>query len=353
MRGNLELRVCVERGVNLKVGDLDGESDPYVVCSLNGHEAFRTTVKKRTVNPIWHETKTLLLKGGESELICSVFDWDEVGTDDNLGEARVDLTAIPLNKEEPTPFILALTPKGQLVIYVSLIDVAVVEEELAKEKAACPKFTEAEAAVFVKKLRDPHVKARAYVEMFREGGRDSLGSWRCVRMDLDGNVLRFTKISSIDSAHEAIHLSAESHIESGAKGVLIIPSPGQAGVLVNLWSDKLNEALDFRLQDVVGMYLKNDPVAREKRLRVERRRREIAPVCQRAGVSDELERFLCENDDLPDTNPLQELTIAHLMGFGCNKNDAKHLIKQLKDAAGSSAPPGAVSPRIVQLSPRK
>ncbi|ONM51000.1 Pentatricopeptide repeat-containing protein ELI1 chloroplastic [Zea mays] len=51
------LKVRVVRGINLAYRDARG-SDPYVVLRL-GKKKLKTSVKKRSVNPIWHEELTL------------------------------------------------------------------------------------------------------------------------------------------------------------------------------------------------------------------------------------------------------------------------------------------------------
>ncbi|ONM27963.1 alanine amino transferase8 [Zea mays] len=51
------LKVRVVRGINLAYRDARG-SDPYVVLRL-GKKKLKTSVKKRSVNPIWQEELTL------------------------------------------------------------------------------------------------------------------------------------------------------------------------------------------------------------------------------------------------------------------------------------------------------
>ncbi len=35
--------------------DRGGKSDPYAVFTLNGERIFKSSVKKKTVSPEWHE----------------------------------------------------------------------------------------------------------------------------------------------------------------------------------------------------------------------------------------------------------------------------------------------------------
>jgi Ca2+-dependent lipid-binding protein len=35
--------------------DRGGKSDPYAVFTLNGERVFKSSTKKKTINPEWHE----------------------------------------------------------------------------------------------------------------------------------------------------------------------------------------------------------------------------------------------------------------------------------------------------------
>jgi Ca2+-dependent lipid-binding protein len=99
----------------LRGADRGGKySDPYVTLQLNGERVFKSKVVKKTLNPTWDE------KLGECEVtsrvhakcIFEVFDWDQVGTPDKLGQAIVDLNELePFESTEKT---YGLTGKGAL-----------------------------------------------------------------------------------------------------------------------------------------------------------------------------------------------------------------------------------------------
>jgi Ca2+-dependent lipid-binding protein len=99
----------------LRGADRGGKySDPYVTLQLNGERVFKSKVVKKTLNPTWDE------KLGECEVtsrvhakcIFEVFDWDQVGTPDKLGQAIVDLAELePFESTEKT---YDLTGKGAL-----------------------------------------------------------------------------------------------------------------------------------------------------------------------------------------------------------------------------------------------
>uniref|UniRef100_A0A0D9WUN8 C2 domain-containing protein n=1 Tax=Leersia perrieri TaxID=77586 RepID=A0A0D9WUN8_9ORYZ len=83
------LKVQVVRGINLAYRDARG-SDPYVVLRL-GKQKLKTSVKKRSVNPIWHEELTLSITSPTAPIKLGVFDKDTFSRDDPMGDAEIDL----------------------------------------------------------------------------------------------------------------------------------------------------------------------------------------------------------------------------------------------------------------------
>jgi Ca2+-dependent lipid-binding protein len=49
------LRVTLLTGHDLHGVDRGGKSDPYAVFTLNGERVFKSSIKKKTVHPEWHE----------------------------------------------------------------------------------------------------------------------------------------------------------------------------------------------------------------------------------------------------------------------------------------------------------
>jgi len=96
------LKVRVVRGINLAYRDARG-SDPYVVLRL-GKKKLKTSVKKRSVNPIWHEELTLTVTDPSQPLKLEVFDKDTFSRDDPMGDAEIDVAplieAVNMNPEE-------------------------------------------------------------------------------------------------------------------------------------------------------------------------------------------------------------------------------------------------------------
>ena len=74
------LHVEVSEGKDLKDKDLFGKSDPYVVLQVGG-EKHQTTVKKGTLNPVWHEKFTF-----SSGPMLSVEVWGEWPSCTSMGK---------------------------------------------------------------------------------------------------------------------------------------------------------------------------------------------------------------------------------------------------------------------------
>jgi len=49
------LRVTLLTGHDMHGVDRGGKSDPYAVFTLNGERVFKSSTKKKTINPEWHE----------------------------------------------------------------------------------------------------------------------------------------------------------------------------------------------------------------------------------------------------------------------------------------------------------
>lgn len=109
------LNVWALSAKGLRGADRGGKySDPYVTLQLNGERVFKSKVVKKTLNPTWDENL------GECEVpsrvrascIFEIFDWDQVGTPDKLGQVVVDLGELePFDATEKT---LPITGKGAL-----------------------------------------------------------------------------------------------------------------------------------------------------------------------------------------------------------------------------------------------
>jgi len=64
---------CLLRASDLVSKDLNGFSDPYFELKVNGKCKYRSSIKKKTLNPIWDEMAIVgLPRAGELlELVCN------------------------------------------------------------------------------------------------------------------------------------------------------------------------------------------------------------------------------------------------------------------------------------------
>nr|XP_043607386.1 synaptotagmin-3-like isoform X2 [Erigeron canadensis] len=95
------LHVRVLRATKLMKMDILGLSDPYVKLKLSGEmlPSKKTTIKKKTLNPVWNETFKLVVKDPEAQTLqVNVYDWDKVGSHDRLGMQVVPLKLLTPNE---------------------------------------------------------------------------------------------------------------------------------------------------------------------------------------------------------------------------------------------------------------
>ena len=52
-------RVTLLTGHDIAAADRGGKSDPFAVFNLNGERVFKSSIKKKTLNPEWHEDFTI------------------------------------------------------------------------------------------------------------------------------------------------------------------------------------------------------------------------------------------------------------------------------------------------------
>lgn len=93
--------ICIERGKDLAVKDLNGTSDPYVRAYYGTEEKYRTCTISKTLNPVWNEKFTIFTDDLNIPLYFSVFDQDRVGRDEAMGTGRLDLWRLPFDQVYP------------------------------------------------------------------------------------------------------------------------------------------------------------------------------------------------------------------------------------------------------------
>ncbi|XP_075295033.1 fer-1-like protein 4 isoform X2 [Opisthocomus hoazin] len=87
------VRVYVVKATNLSPADPNGKADPYVVVTV-GREQKDTKERyiPKQLNPVFGEVVELTVSFPmESELTVAIFDHDLVGSDDLIGETKIDL----------------------------------------------------------------------------------------------------------------------------------------------------------------------------------------------------------------------------------------------------------------------
>ncbi|XP_069829285.1 otoferlin isoform X8 [Dendropsophus ebraccatus] len=90
---NVLVRVYVVRATDLHPADINGKADPYVVIRLGKTEIKdKENYISKQLNPVFGKSFDIEATFPmESMLTVAVYDWDLVGTDDLIGETKIDL----------------------------------------------------------------------------------------------------------------------------------------------------------------------------------------------------------------------------------------------------------------------
>lgn len=97
-----DLTIHVKNAENLISSDSNGFSDPYVKFYLNDEEDafFKSKTKKKTLNPVWNETCSCVIKNRVNDIIrIKVVDWDATSANDDIGEGTIRLSDVKPNGE--------------------------------------------------------------------------------------------------------------------------------------------------------------------------------------------------------------------------------------------------------------
>ncbi|XP_020629755.1 otoferlin-like isoform X2 [Orbicella faveolata] len=101
---NVLARVYVIKAINLHPSDVNGKADPYLVVTLGKHKVRdRDNYVSKQLNPVFgrcFEFEAIIPM--DSVLTVGVYDWDLVGSDDLIGETKVDLENRFYSKHRPT-----------------------------------------------------------------------------------------------------------------------------------------------------------------------------------------------------------------------------------------------------------
>ncbi|XP_058881741.1 otoferlin isoform X14 [Acipenser ruthenus] len=101
---NVLVRVYVVRATDLHPADINGKADPYVVIKLGKTEIKdKENYISKQLNPIFGKSFDIEATFPmESMLTVSVYDWDLVGSDDLIGETKIDLENRYYSKQRAT-----------------------------------------------------------------------------------------------------------------------------------------------------------------------------------------------------------------------------------------------------------
>ncbi|XP_068680919.1 otoferlin-like isoform X3 [Montipora foliosa] len=101
---NILARVYVVKAINLHPSDVNGKADPYLVVTLGKHKVRdRDNYVSKQLNPVFgrcFEFEAIIPM--DSMLTVGVYDWDLVGSDDLIGETKVDLENRFYSRHRPT-----------------------------------------------------------------------------------------------------------------------------------------------------------------------------------------------------------------------------------------------------------
>ena len=76
-----------------------GTSDPYVKVKINQKYIHKTKIVFRDLCPTWNESLEIpFLDDIYTDLVFKVYDFDRLSQDDYMGEAKIDLSALEVNR---------------------------------------------------------------------------------------------------------------------------------------------------------------------------------------------------------------------------------------------------------------
>ncbi|XP_062432323.1 synaptotagmin-8 [Rhea pennata] len=98
-----EMKVGVKQAADLKAMDSGGTSDPYVIVYLTSDmkKKYETKVYRKTLNPVFNESFTFQLPQAEvpeAMLVMQVYDFNRFAKHDIIGEVRLPLASVNLQR---------------------------------------------------------------------------------------------------------------------------------------------------------------------------------------------------------------------------------------------------------------
>ncbi|XP_061780505.1 otoferlin-like isoform X2 [Nerophis lumbriciformis] len=101
---NVLVRVYIIRATDLHPADINGKADPYIAIKLGNTEVKdKENYISKQLNPLFGKSFDMEVTFPmDSTLTVSIYDWDLVGTDDLIGETKLDLENRFYSKHRPT-----------------------------------------------------------------------------------------------------------------------------------------------------------------------------------------------------------------------------------------------------------
>jgi CRP-like cAMP-binding protein len=149
------LRAVVYNAKNLPKTDLFGACDPYVEISYGKFGKVRTTVKKVTRHPVWHEIFYVKMTADVEEIRVKLYDWNRVEADELVGGFVVPI--MDVKEEEDREYDL-IGPDGKAGI--GSVVMSLHHGRLAREQRVktCDLTVTAETFCHLYKLENKHIE---------------------------------------------------------------------------------------------------------------------------------------------------------------------------------------------------
>ena len=118
--GQFTFTIKIIEAEDLRAGDMNGLSDPYVVLGDEYQKRLaKTRIVYQTLNPRWDETVDILTTG-PLHVVATVWDWDALGDHDCLGRASLKLDPAHFGDFLPREYWLELDTQGRVLVRVGM-----------------------------------------------------------------------------------------------------------------------------------------------------------------------------------------------------------------------------------------